>query len=565
MTVIRRTALTLALTLAAVLGTAGTASPAQASFADSASRTTCRSPRPRSPPRQRRGLAHLRPDHGDHGDDLEPQRRRPGLRLHVTVYFSDGFVQVVDLGPTATSWSALDRAVLRHGLLGPVLGDHQDRLRLVHGVRADGVVPVLTALVVDDEPEGRWRLTDLLTLGGWDVVQAAGPQDALPQAALLEPDLIVIDASTTRLQAPALFRRLRGVGSRARFLLVAADPSEVLRAEAAAAGALACLPKPVDPRLLLSFLRSRTTGLAAQDNTQAALHLADIREIDDLHEAEIDADLDERLQEIYATTLPGRLTAIASGARSGDPVAVASAALTLAGTSGQLGYREVASLCQAIARDARRGVVAHARLVELRRSPSRPDPRPSCGSLADSGRLACGCSRKVVCVSGKTADTDTGRTDMSSKNRHRHSSTARKVVGSLGVLGTAAAVAGMGTFGSFTDSTAPVATTIQSGTLSIDVSQQGYAVPVTTTGFVPGDSLTRAVNLVNDGNSALGSVTLSSSATVSSVLTTDVSNGLQLTVKKCSVAWTQGGTAPAPTYTAPAPRPSSAPARRSTT
>ena len=82
------------------------------------------------------------------------------------------------------------------------------------------------------------------------------------------------------------------------------------------------------------------------------------------------------------------------------------------------------------------------------------------------------------------------------------SSTARKVVGSLGVIGAAAAVAGMGTFGTFTDSTTPVATTIQSGTLSIDVSQQGYAVPVTTTGFVPGDSLTRAVNLVNDGNVA---------------------------------------------------------------
>ncbi len=139
---------------------------------------------------------------------------------------------------------------------------------------------------------------------------------------------------------------------------------------------------------------------------------------------------------------------------------------------------------------------------------------------------------------------------MTSKNRTlANSSTARKVVGSLGVLGTAAAVAGMGTFGNFTDSTTPVATTIQSGTLSIDLSQPGYAVPVTTTGFVPGDSMTRAVNLVNDGNSALGSVTLSSSATASSVLTTDLTNGLQLTVKKCSVAWTQGGTASAATYT----------------
>jgi Camelysin metallo-endopeptidase len=138
---------------------------------------------------------------------------------------------------------------------------------------------------------------------------------------------------------------------------------------------------------------------------------------------------------------------------------------------------------------------------------------------------------------------------MTSKTRIANSSTARKVVGSLGVLGTAAAVAGMGTFGNFTDSTTPVATTIQSGTLSIDLSQPGFAVPVTTTGFVPGDSMTRAVNLVNDGNSPLGSVTLASTATAGSVLTTDLSNGLQLTVKKCSVAWTQGGTASAATYT----------------
>jgi predicted ribosomally synthesized peptide with SipW-like signal peptide len=125
----------------------------------------------------------------------------------------------------------------------------------------------------------------------------------------------------------------------------------------------------------------------------------------------------------------------------------------------------------------------------------------------------------------------------------------RKVVGSLAVLGTAAAVAGMGTFGSFTDSTTPVDTTIQSGTLSINVAQVGYAVPVTTAGFVPGDSVTRAINLVNDGSSPLGSVNFTSTATAGSILTTDTVNGLQLSLKSCSVAWTQGGTAAAPTYT----------------
>ena len=129
------------------------------------------------------------------------------------------------------------------------------------------------------------------------------------------------------------------------------------------------------------------------------------------------------------------------------------------------------------------------------------------------------------------------------------SPSARKVVASLGILGAAAAVAGLGTFGTFTDSTTPIATTIASGTLDIDVTQQGFTVPATTSNFVPGDSLTRAVNLVNLGSSALGSVTLTSSVATPSVLTTDTTNGLQLSVKACSVPYTQGGTSSAATYT----------------
>ena len=127
--------------------------------------------------------------------------------------------------------------------------------------------------------------------------------------------------------------------------------------------------------------------------------------------------------------------------------------------------------------------------------------------------------------------------------------TTRKVLGSLGVIAAAAAVAGMGTFGSFTDSTTPVNTTIQSGTLNIDLTQQGFTAPVSTAGFVTGDSLTRAVNLGNSGNGALGSGGLNTTVAAPSVLTTDVSNGLQMVIKSCSVPWTQGGTASAATYT----------------
>ena len=133
-------------------------------------------------------------------------------------------------------------------------------------------------------------------------------------------------------------------------------------------------------------------------------------------------------------------------------------------------------------------------------------------------------------------------------------STTRKVVGSLAILGTAAAVAGLGTYGNFTDSTTPMNTTVDTGTLSINLAQPtgAVAIPVTTAGFVPGDSMSRAVDLVNDGGSALGSVNLTTSLnSAANALTTDVVNGLQLSVKACSVAWTQGGTPTAPTYTCP--------------
>jgi spore coat-associated protein N len=47
----------------------------------------------------------------------------------------------------------------------------------------------------------------------------------------------------------------------------------------------------------------------------------------------------------------------------------------------------------------------------------------------------------------------------------------------------------------------------------------------------------------------LASVTLTNTAATSSPLNTDTTNGLQMVIDKCSVAWTEGGTAPAYTYT----------------
>jgi hypothetical protein len=114
----------------------------------------------------------------------------------------------------------------------------------------------------------------------------------------------------------------------------------------------------------------------------------------------------------------------------------------------------------------------------------------------------------------------------------------RKVLGSLGVLGAAAAVAGLSTFGDFTDSTTPVVANASTGVLSITLSPARTAtVPAVSGGWLPGDSFTRPIDLVNDGTLPYSSVSLSSVATRSSILDTDAVNGLQLTIQSCSQSW----------------------------
>jgi hypothetical protein len=57
----------------------------------------------------------------------------------------------------------------------------------------------------------------------------------------------------------------------------------------------------------------------------------------------------------------------------------------------------------------------------------------------------------------------------------------------------------------------------------------------------------RAIDLSYSGTISFGSVTLTTSATSSSLLDTDATNGLQIAIDKCSQAWTESG--PPYTYT----------------
>lgn len=126
-----------------------------------------------------------------------------------------------------------------------------------------------------------------------------------------------------------------------------------------------------------------------------------------------------------------------------------------------------------------------------------------------------------------------------------------KLLLSLTALGSAAAIAGLGTFATFT-STTSASQSVTAGTVAIALGTAGTAanrLTIAATGIVPGDTINRAVDLTSTSTDPLASVSLTTTASPSSLLNTDTTNGLRLTVQRCPTAWTEAGTAPAYTYT----------------
>jgi hypothetical protein len=106
MNAIARSALTLALTLAVALGSAGTATPAQATFADSEVRTTAVSTATVATAVAFTGNLTCGKSSATMSAtwSASPSPRVTGYLITVT--FSDGFVQTVQKAATDTSWSA---------------------------------------------------------------------------------------------------------------------------------------------------------------------------------------------------------------------------------------------------------------------------------------------------------------------------------------------------------------------------------------------------------------------------------------------------------------------------
>ncbi|MDQ1687985.1 MAG: spore coat-associated protein [Frankiaceae bacterium] len=137
------------------------------------------------------------------------------------------------------------------------------------------------------------------------------------------------------------------------------------------------------------------------------------------------------------------------------------------------------------------------------------------------------------------------------KRAKARTSTRAKVLATVAVIGGTAGIAGLGTFGTFTSTTAAQSSTHSTGTVVLDYGAGGTTNRLTTGAslLAAGDTQQRGFTLRNSGSLDYASVKANLSASTSSLLDTDATNGLSLKIEKCSgVGWVESLVTPY-TYT----------------
>ncbi|MEI5101489.1 response regulator transcription factor [Streptomyces sp. PmtG] len=128
--------------------------------------------------------------------------------------------------------------------------------------------PAPKVLVVDDDPEVRAAVEDVLTIEGYRVRGAGDGQRALTAVVRWEPDLLVLDVMMPVMDGLAVCRQLRAAGDRTPVLVLTALDSVSDRVDGLDAGADDYLVKP----FALDELAARVRALlrrAAPDPAEA--------------------------------------------------------------------------------------------------------------------------------------------------------------------------------------------------------------------------------------------------------------------------------------------------------
>ena len=118
------------------------------------------------------------------------------------------------------------------------------------------------------------------------------------------------------------------------------------------------------------------------------------------------------------------------------------------------------------------------------------------------------------------------------------------------VLLAAALLVVEGTQAGFTARSSSGASTVTTGMVDLAAGAAGPAnrLTVDATGVVPGDRIERVVDLTNGGSLNLSGVGLTTTAQPSSALDTDTTHGLEVSIDRCSLPWTETGPAPGYVY-----------------
>jgi spore coat-associated protein N len=121
----------------------------------------------------------------------------------------------------------------------------------------------------------------------------------------------------------------------------------------------------------------------------------------------------------------------------------------------------------------------------------------------------------------------------------RRSRERRKIALSVALLLAAAAALIAGAFATFTNTATAGSQAITSGTIKLATGPTNDAA-TGASNIAAGDSIAREIDLNSTGSGlADKEITLKFTASPSSLLDTDPTNGLQLSIQACSVAWTR--------------------------
>lgn len=113
-------------------------------------------------------------------------------------------------------------------------------------------------MLVDDEPNLRELLRQMLELGGFDVVEAEDGLEALEKLEVVAPDVMILDVMMPNLDGVSLCKKLRAGTAFAGLpiIMVSGKTQHKAVKEGLAAGANQYLCKPITVQELLQSVRS---------------------------------------------------------------------------------------------------------------------------------------------------------------------------------------------------------------------------------------------------------------------------------------------------------------------